>query len=139
MGEIIELERMDNFTAMLSRLKVYYRLIESMKPEIKSINKELSEEIANVKPERRSMQLGQCFSKVMTQFPPGTTVKDIDVLFNPNYKVDVLQLLVEENKRKQFKVVWPGRYENGKLIYAEEGYIDYKVFEIKKYDITCII
>ena len=28
--------------------------------------------------------------------------------------------------------------EDGKLIYAEEGYPDYKVYEIANYDITCV-
>ena len=31
------------------------------------------------------------------------------------------------------------RDKNGKLIYAEEGFADYKVYEVKNYDITCVI
>ena len=29
-------------------------------------------------------------------------------------------------------------FEDGKLVYAEEGYPDYKVYEIANYDITCV-
>ena len=60
------------------------------------------------------------------------------VMFNPEYKVDVLKILIAARKRKRYSVIWPGRLEDGKLIYAEEGYPDYKVFNIADYDITCV-
>ena len=66
-------------------------------------------------------------------------IKDIDVLFNPEYKVDVLKILTEARKRKRYSVIWPGRCENGKLIYGEEGYLDYRTYDIENYDITCVI
>ena len=53
--------------------------------------------------------------------------------------MDVLKILIEARKRKKYSVIWPGRFEDGKLIYAEEGYPDYKVYEIANYDITCVI
>lgn len=139
MGEIVVFEKMDRRTEMLSRLKVYYRLIGNAQQEPVSIGRALSIEIEKEPAERRSLKLSQCLATVMDGFPPGQVVKEIDVLFNPSYQIDVLKMLVEENKRKPFKVVWPGKCENGKLIYSEEGYSDYKVFDIKDYDITCII
>ena len=42
-------------------------------------------------------------------------------------------------RKKLFRVIWHGTYIDGKLIYAEEGYLDYKVYNICDYDITCII
>ena len=68
----------------------------------------------------------------------GVTIKDIDVMFNPDYKVDVLKILIATRKRKNYSVIWPGKFEDGKLIYGEEGYPDYKVFNIADYDITCV-
>ena len=91
------------------------------------------------KPNRRSMKLGQIFNTVLDQYPEGVVIKDIDVMFNPKYQVDVLKILSEARKRKRYSVVWPGRCEEGKLIYGEEGYPDYKVFEIENYDVTCVI
>ena len=85
------------------------------------------------------MKLEQIFNSVLDRYPDGVTIKDIDVLFNPDYKVDVLKILIAARKRKRYCVIWPGRFEDGKLIYAEEGYPDYKVYEIANYDITCVI
>ena len=42
-------------------------------------------------------------------------------------------------KKKPFRVIWPGRYEDGKLYYAEEGYRDYKTYDVANYDVTVII
>ena len=60
-------------------------------------------------------------------------------MFNPYYKVDVLKIMVDACKRKPFSIVWPGKYEDGKLFYAEEGYPDFKVFRVEEYDVTCIV
>ena len=60
-------------------------------------------------------------------------------MFNPEYKVDVLKILMAAEKEKHPSVIWPGRCENGKLIYSEEGYPDYKTYDIETYDITCVI
>jgi hypothetical protein len=107
--------------------------------DVKSINIELAKELEVLRPKRRTMQLEACFNRVLDGLPDNTVIKDFDVMFNPSYKVDVLKILVTSCKRKPFSVIWPGRYEDGKLFYAEEGYPDYKVFDINNYDVTCVI
>ena len=107
--------------------------------EAKSINIELAKELEELRPKRRTMQLEACFNRVLDGLPDNVVIKDFDVIFNPAYKVDVMKMLVAACKRKPFSVIWPGRYEDGKLFYAEEGYPDYKVFDINNYDVTCVI
>jgi hypothetical protein len=85
------------------------------------------------------MQLEKCFSKVLSTLPDNIVIQDIDVMFNPDYKVDVLKLLIAVNKHKPFSLIWPGRIENGKLIYSEEIYPDYRVFDVKDYDVLVIV
>ena len=50
----------------------------------------------------------------------GVVIKDFDVMFNPEYKVDVLKIMVDACKRKPFSIIWPGKCEDGKLFYMEE-------------------
>lgn len=107
--------------------------------EVRSINIELAKELETLRPKRRTMQLEACFNRVLDGFPDNVVIKGFDVMFNPTYKVDVLKILVTACKQKPFSVIWPGRYEDGKLFYAEEGYPDYKVFNINSYDVTCVI
>jgi hypothetical protein len=85
------------------------------------------------------MQLEKCFVKVLETMPEHPIIRDIDVLFNPAYKVDVMKMLSSAYKQKKFSLVWPGSYSDGKMIYSEEGYPDYRVYEIKNYDIMYVI
>lgn len=135
--EYIDLERQRR--QLLSRLVVYYKKFMKIKEEPISISVRLSEELAKVKEKRRSMKLEQCFRTVLSELPDGVVVKDIDVMFNPAYQVDVLRIIVNVRKEKNFSVVWPGECRDGKLIYAEEGYPDYKVYNVADYDVACII
>lgn len=104
-----------------------------------SVNKPLAEELLKLKPSRRTMQLEKCFTRVLATFPEAPVIKDIDVMFNPAYEVDVMKVLISAYKQKPFTLVWPGRYEDGRLIYSNENYQDYRTFEINDYDIVCVI
>ena len=137
MGTIVDFIKLPDEEAMISRLLVYLKKIKEI-VEPQSISREMADELLACKPERRSIKLEQIFNKVLDRYPDGVTIKDIDVMFNPDYKVDVLKILIAARKRKRYSVVWPGRLEDGKLIYGEEGYPDYKVYQIADYDITCV-
>ena len=121
------------------QLLVYCNAPQEIYSSAISMNKRLASELIKVKPTRRTMQLEKCFVKVLDSLPEQSIIKDIDVLFNPAYKVDVMKLLSSVYKQKQFSLVWPGNYADGKLTYSEEGYPDYRIYEIKDYDIMCVI
>ena len=65
-------------------------------------------------------------------------IKDIDILFNPQYKFDVLKYFSNIARVKKVAVVWNGVILDGYLQYSENGYLDYKKYLIKNYDIICI-
>ncbi len=137
MGTIIDFQQALDENTRLSRLLLYSRKVQKML-EPKSISKELADELLAYKPNRRSMKMEQIFNTVLDRYPDGVTIKDIDVMFNPEYKVDVLKILIAARKRKRYNVIWPGWLEDEKLVYGEEGYPDYKVYRIADYDITCV-
>ena len=138
MGTVITFEQLPSAEMMYSGLLVYYNALSNFK-EPRSVSKQLSEALLACRPNRRSMKLEQIFNNVLDQYPDGVIIRDIDVMFNPEYKVDVLKILIAARKRKRYGVIWPGRCKNGKLIYGEEGYPDYKTYDIENYDITCVI
>ena len=104
-----------------------------------SINIELAKRLVAINQNRRTMRMEQCFQQVLNDLPDKVVIKDFDVMFNPEYKIDVLRIMISSAKIKPFSIIWPGCFEDGKLIYAEEGFADHKVFDISQYDITCII
>lgn len=103
------------------------------------LNLLLTKELIAINETDRSTNMADCVLKILQELPVGSVIKDFDVLFNPAYAIDVLQILVLCCKQHNFKVVWPGHYDNGKLIYADENSRDYKAYKIENYDITCVV
>lgn len=103
------------------------------------MNVPLANALLSVKPNRRTMRLEQCFSQVLKSLPDDPVICNIDVLFNPAYEADILRIMESVGKTKRFQIIWPGKYEAGRLIYAEEGCPDYKVFDLDNYGVTCVI
>lgn len=128
-----------------SKFEGFMRPIIYCAPDPKTVNDAISinilmaKRLSEVRPKRRSMQMGVCFEDVISELSNDVVIKDFDVMFNPDYRVDVLQIFIVACKKKPFRLIWPGKYRNGKLIYAEEGYMDYKEFDVEYYDVTCIV
>lgn len=109
------------------------------KTQALSLNVKVAEKLSKVRPQIRTMRIEQCLSQVIATMPENAILKDFDVLFHPDYQIDVMKILIAACKKKRFRLIWPGRYENGMLYYSEEGYRDYEIFKIDDYDITCVI
>lgn len=102
------------------------------------LNRTLAEALIQYKLARRTFQVERCFQAVLAKLPDRAVIKDFDVLFNPEYKIDVLKILIRNCKANPFSVIWPGTLQDGKLIYAEIGYKDYKEYDVDAYDVTCV-
>ena len=140
MGQIIHSRTVSNLEcAGLLKPIIYCCPDKATTDSAESLNRALAEKLSLVKPNRRTMRLANCFEEILKTLPDNTVIKDFDVMFNPDYKVDVLKILVDACKRKPFSAIWPGKYEDGRLCYAEDGYSDYKIFNIAEYDITCVV
>lgn len=127
---------------MRSRLLIYYKKIYSSVCDQTiaiSVGKPLSEKLLKVRPRLRSLRLAECFWSVLNELPENVVIKDIDVMFNPEYQVDVLQILTEVWKKKHYQLIWPGEFAEDRLIYSEEGYPDYHSYNIGSYNLAFII
>ena len=139
-GTIVK--RNDLYSLEINRLKkpiVYCNGFLPDKRQMFSINVPLAKKLQNINPHRRGMRLEQCFRELLKELPDNPVLTDYELLFNPEYQIDVLRLLVSVCKEKPFELIWAGTYENGKLIYSKEEYPDYQAFEIDNYDVTCVI
>lgn len=140
MGNIISARdfSLQNQTGLLKPI-IYCCPYEGISEAAVPINNQLAKALLDFRPKRRTMQIEKCIADIIGSFPDGVVIKDFDVLFNPGYQVDLLKIMVKLCKSKPFSIVWPGTYYDGKLIYAEEGYQDYKTYNVSEYDITCIV
>ena len=140
MGTIIPARKFskDNVSGLLKPI-IYCCSYEDIADVAVPLNLLLAEKLVECRPNRRTMRIETFFNQILSQLPDGTVIKDFDVMFNPEYKVDVLRIMTVACKKKPFSVVWPGKCEDGKLFYAENGYPDFKVFSVEEYDVTCIV
>ena len=109
------------------------------KGEMIHVNIPMAEMLLAVDEKRRAKSLEQCLLKIVRQKSANVVLTDFDVMFNPAYNVDVLKILISVCKVSPFCVLWPGTFEHGKLLYADESSPDHHVFQIKNYDITCVV
>lgn len=138
MGTLIEYRKMPDRQAVY-RLIIYSKAISEIDNQAITVNRLIATELVVFEPKHRTIKLEKCFVKALELLPEQPLIKDIDVLFNPMYKIDVMKMLSSAYKQKKFSLVWPGTYADGKLIYSEEGCLDYRVYEIKDYDIMYVI
>lgn len=139
MGKIIPSYPLCGWEGSLLKPIIYCYQDKEMNDKAVSLNYALAKKLLNIKSNRRTIKLATCFEEILKTLPDNAVIKDFDVMFNPDYKVDVLRIMVDACKRKPFSIIWPGKCEDGRLFYAENGYPDFKTFSVEEYDVTCII
>lgn len=65
-------------------------------------------------------------------------ITNIDVLFNPSYRLNVIKFFISISRNRNIILNWPGQYDSENLIYSEPEYDDYKKYPIKDYDVICL-
>lgn len=104
-----------------------------------SINEILAKRLMIYERYKRNLFVADEVNKIINGNGEPLLIRDFEVLFNPEYQFDVLKLFIMANRKKKIAVLWSGKYEDGRLLFAEPGYIDYKSYNINDYDISCII
>jgi hypothetical protein len=62
-------------------------------------------------------------------------VDNIELLFNPELKVDPIRLLLNSSRNKTVVVAFSGKQVGNSIIYAEPHHPEYRKFEIKDYEV----
>lgn len=62
-------------------------------------------------------------------------IDNIDILFNPEYSVDILGYFIQLARNRKVIIIWPGEYATEGLTYASPEYEDYKKYLLKDYNI----
>lgn len=67
------------------------------------------------------------------------TLENTDILFSPEYGLDVIKLLLQLGRNQRFYLPWAGNIDGEKLTFSEPGNFDYKEYNIKDYVDTYIV
>jgi hypothetical protein len=145
MGYVINYENLnrDRFTKLISPIIfcVSPDKIEKFTVEYQrvSINEIMSKELLKYEPQKRALFIVEEFNKIIYESHDPIFVQDYEMLFNPEYQIDVLKLFILANRKRKIAIYWCGSYNENILRFSEPEYADYKTYNIKGYDITCII
>ena len=76
-----------------SQLVIYCRSNQALEEQAVPINVEMAKKLSAIKANRRTMRMEQCFQQVLGILPDDVVIKDFDVMFNPDYAVDILRIM----------------------------------------------
>ena len=66
-------------------------------------------------------------------------LENTDILFSPEYGLDVIKMLLQIGRNQRFYLMWPGEITGDKLTYSEPDRFDYKEYNIKDYVDTYVV
>lgn len=90
-----------------------------------NINKLLSEKLLEIPKQKYPMFVYDILLEALRDKDDLYILQHIDILFDPQLKINSTQLFEELSKSYKLIVEWPGRYEDGRLYYAEFGHPEY--------------
>jgi len=99
----------------------------------------LSKELTKINKDKRNLEVVKTMGCIFSEIDvSGIIVTNIDILFNPSYRLDIIKLFIQLSRNKTVIVQWPGKLESNNLVYSEPKYEDYKKYEINNYNIICL-
>lgn len=107
--------------------------------DVISLNEVLSKRLLSYNHDKRYLYISDEISGMIQNKKSHILITDFEILFDPEYQLDVLKLFILLNRKQKVAVLWPGKCEQNRLKFAEPEYQDYKSYNINDYDITCII
>lgn len=93
--------------------------------EVVNLNLLLTKSLLDITKTKYPMYVEEIVRNMFPDQSKTYLLQHIEILFDPALQTHPIRLL--ENISKQIKIIaiWPGVYENGKLIYAESGHPEY--------------
>lgn len=108
--------------------------------DIISLGQILSSELLNCSKEEREKNVFCVLEKIFNRIQSKKMIiENIDILFNPKYNIDILGFFINLGRNAKIIVIWPGQFALESLVYANPGYADYRRYQVKDYNIICLI
>lgn len=145
MGLLCDLNNVKSYIKIYSKFPViscidYTKTIEYFNNYTHiSLGQELSQKLLKYdKGKRREMVFEELNKIISNNESENILVSQIDILFNPDYNIDILRFFINASRTKNLVVIWSGKVSNNQLIYSEAKYKDYQSFDIASLDVLCL-
>jgi hypothetical protein len=102
-------------------------LISKHRLPVITLNKELSKLLIRKRQSNYSREIIDWISERINEIEEDPILLiDIDILFEPSFKLDPLVIFKQASRNKKLLVLWPGEFKNNKLSYATPEHAHYR-------------
>lgn len=95
-----------------------------------NINLELSEKLLDLTAKKRALHLPKLLGEIADTEDLTLVLDNLEILFDKELKQNPLKLLQGLSRNRSVLASWDGLAEKGKLIYAEPGHPEYRIYNI---------
>ena len=99
----------------------------------------LGEKMYKAKADGSPVNIANELDAILGEEKRDITLANTDILFSPEYELDVIKLLLQVGRNQKLYIQWPGEINGEKLTYSEPGRFDFKEYNIKDYVDTYVI
>jgi len=99
------------------------------------LSRELKEYSIELRKSKILDELTNILDRVQTEH---ILVKNLDILFNPEYKFNILNYFINLSRNRFIFIEWPGKLKNKELEYSEIKYPDYQSYNIDDHRIVVV-
>jgi hypothetical protein len=99
----------------------------------------LGERLFMAKTECSSVSITRELDAILSEEHRDIILTNTDILFAPEYGLDVIKLLLQLGRNQRFYLPWPGEIDGERLTYSEPDRFDYKEYNVKDYVDTYVV
>ena len=93
----------------------------------------LGEKMFILKTEGSSISITRELDDILGEEHHDILLTNTDILFAPEYGLDVIKLLLQLGRNRRFYLPWPGVLVGERLTYSEPNRFDFKEYNVKDY------
>lgn len=94
-----------------------------------NVNLILSGELLNLTKKQRALRLPDILDQIVNNAQSLVILDNLEILFDRNLQQDPLRLLQSISRNRIVLASWNGAMKSGRLLYAEPGHPEYRIYE----------
>lgn len=94
-----------------------------------NVNLALSSELLELTAKQRSLRLPGTLDQIADQAQPLVVLDNLEILFGTDLQQDPLRLLQGISRNRAVVASWNGTMNSGRLLYAETGHPEYRIYD----------
>jgi len=141
MGTIIKRK---DFSAVIERARqgvfiMAPKVTVSINAPVVNVGLQLSEKMYKARNEGSSGNITSELDAILGEEHRDIILTNTDILFTPEYGLDVIKLLLQLGRNQRFYLPWPGEIAGERMTYSEPGKFDYREYNVKDYVDTYVV